>query len=414
MFPLELFEATVERLAAEGTLDDLRQCALANKQLARLCQKQIFHTVALVQKPVPRLVWPSDSEERVSLPPHPIERFANVVKQNPAIGTYVRELEIESMRDYNVDDGFTVLGHLHQVHTFTLVFADGPRHVGIPKPWHTVSLGLQNSLFSFAHRNTITSLSLYHLSDLPPTFLQRFSHLQRLTVLGVHPDSSICPATGESYIKLKELELLDETVGFAEHFILHPTAHTFDISEISSLKVDFGINDDDHVVGRILHLPVQLEELDLHLSKNFSEWTCRGNVLSRLPPPSLNTLRRIALFIDTIDTPELPPYAEFVHELTRLQGQNVLEELRITVMCQFDSDLNLDPIRWKELGDLLSSGFPCLRKLTLHVKVSIFDGPSPFEEAARKQVILEKILDESFALIDPNVELITSARCREI
>ncbi|KAG2012206.1 hypothetical protein CC2G_012240 [Coprinopsis cinerea AmutBmut pab1-1] len=181
------------------------------------------------------------------------------------------------------------------------------------------------------------------------------------------------------------------------------------------LKVDFGIQDDDHVVSHILQLPVQLEILDLHLAKNFSEWTCRGNVLSRLPPPSLNPLRRIALVIDTIDTPELPPYAEFVHELTRLQGENVLEELSISLMCHFDSDLNLYPIRWKELGDLLSLGFPSLRKLTLHVKVGIFDGPLPFEEAARKHwAILERILDEGFALIDPNVESTTSAQCREI
>jgi hypothetical protein len=83
------------------------------------------------------------------------------------------------------------------------------------------------------------------------------------------------------------------------------------------LKVDFGIQDDDHVVSHILQLPVQLEILDLHLaseylksrtlrkthgrwiSENFSEWTCRGNFLSRLQPPSLSTLRRISLVIDT-------------------------------------------------------------------------------------------------------------------
>ncbi|EAU90665.1 hypothetical protein CC1G_03934 [Coprinopsis cinerea okayama7 len=280
MFPLDLLEATIEFLASQGTLDDLRQCALANKQLARLCQRRIFHTVVLVQKPAPRAV-PWDSEERVSLPPHPIERFAEVVKQNPTLGTYVRELEIESMRDSNV------------------------------------------SRWILGYRTTTMS-----------------EYLKSRTLRKTH--------------------------------------------------------------GR-------------WISENFSEWTCRGNVLSRLPPPSLNTLRRIALFIDTIDTPELPPYAEFVHELTRLQGENVLEELSISLMCHFDSDLNLDPIRWKELGDLLSLGFPSLRKLTLHVKVGIFDGPSPFEEAARKHwAILERILDEGFALIDPNVESTTSAQCREI
>ncbi|EAU81145.2 hypothetical protein CC1G_10432 [Coprinopsis cinerea okayama7 len=367
MFPLELLEVTIECLAAQGTLEDLHQCTLVNKKLAQLCQKRIFNTVALVQR---ETRWHIPAEQRVPLPPHPIERFADVVKQNPAIGTYVWELEIQSMLDYNVDDGFKFFGHLHQVHTFTLVFADGPRHVGDPKPWHTISPGLRNSLFSFVRQNPIASLNLYHLSDLPHTFLQQFGHLQKLTVLGVHPDISVCPAIGECYMN----------------------SHTIDISEISVLKVDFGIHDEDHVVCRVLRFPVQLETLGLHLRKDFSEWTCRGNILSRLPSPSLNTLRRIDLMINTLNTPELPPYAEFAHELSRIQGQ-------------FDSDLNLDPIRWKELGDILASGFPYLRTLTLRAEVSIFDSPSPFEEAAHKQARIKH---------RHGIELTTSAECMVI
>ncbi|KAG2012209.1 hypothetical protein CC2G_012243 [Coprinopsis cinerea AmutBmut pab1-1] len=409
MFPLELFEATVECLAAQGTLDDLHQCALVNKQLAQLCQKHIFRTIALVQR---ETRWNIPAEQRVPLPPHPIERFADLIQQSPVIATYVRKLEIVNMQKYNVDDGYTALAHL----TFTFAIADVNRKAEDQKPWETISPGLRSSLLSFVGRNPIVRLSLFNLGGLPSSFLKRCRHLQTLSVHNVDPDSSISPAIMGPFIKLKRLELLEDSMVFAEHFILHPTAHILDISEISVLKVDFGIHDNDHVVSRVLGLPVQLEALDLYLIKNFSEWTCRNNIIGRLPPPSLSTLRRVHLVIDTLETPELQPYGEFPHELAEMQGQNILEELQILIKVQFDSDLDLDPIRWKELDDVLASGFSYLRKLTVRVQVAIFEGPAPFEEAARKQAILEKILDEGFSLIKHrhDVELTTSAECMVI
>ncbi|EAU90660.2 hypothetical protein CC1G_03929 [Coprinopsis cinerea okayama7 len=284
MFPLELFEATVECLAAQGTMDDLHQCALVNKQLTQLCQKQIFHTVKLVQK---EAGW-IPPEERVGLPPHPIERFAKVVQQKLAIGDYVRVLEIESMLNYSVDDGFTVLGHLHQVHTFTLAFADGPRHAEHARPWGTISPGLR---------------------------------------------------------------------------------------------------------------------------KNYSEWTCRNNILSRLPSSSLKTLRSITLMLDTWETPEFPVYGKFAHELALIQGENVLEELDLFLVVQIDCDLNLDPVQWQELDHLLSMGFPYLRKLAIRVEMTIFNIPSPLEYAADRQMQLEKILTECFDWSKEHLEFTKSANC---
>ncbi|EAU90666.1 hypothetical protein CC1G_03935 [Coprinopsis cinerea okayama7 len=405
--PLELIELIVAYLACQGTLGDLSQCALVNKEFASLCQKRIFHTVMLVQK---EEGW-VPPEERVELPLHPIERFAEVVKQNPAIGTYVRELELESMYDYNIDDGFVVLENLHQVHTFTLAFADGPRHAERARPWGTISPGLRSSLLSFVRRNPVTSLSLFNIGEFPHTFLRECRHLETLSVLNIEPDESIFPSSSDTPVKIQGLTLLDGSIRFAEHFILHPTSPAMDISEASTLKVHFGKNDDNHVVVRVLTLPSKLESLDLELEKNYSEWTCRNNILSKLPPSSLKTLRSITLILRTWDTPEFPAYGDFVHELALMQGQNVLEDLNIIPIVQIGCDLNVDLGQWKTLDDLLSMGFPRLRKLTIRAYVTFFDSPSPFEDAADRQAQLDRIFAECFDWSKRHLHLTTSTEC---
>ncbi|EAU81139.2 hypothetical protein CC1G_10426 [Coprinopsis cinerea okayama7 len=324
------------------------------------------------------------AEQRLSLPPHPIERFAHLVQQNPSLADVGRELEIENMRQYNVDDGYTVLDHLDQVYTLTFGFTDDTRDTVPQVSWDTISSGLQSSFLSFMRRNFITTLSLFGLHNLTREFFRACSLLGKPAVLNVGASKYISPGAIKASVKLRKLDLDANSIGFAEDFILQTTANIIDISEVSTLKIDFGEHGHDHVFTCILTLPKKLEFLELHLIKDFSQWTCRNNVLSQLPPSSLNTLQDIRLTMVVEDTPEFPP------------------------------DLNLDPIKWKELDDILSSGFPSLRMLGICLNVAIFDSDRPFEEAAEKQAQLDQIFEECFDWSKENLNLKTIAKCRVI
>jgi len=279
MLPLEIVELIIDLLARDGHLDALRNCCLTSPQLVHMCRKHIFSTIKAVQERIYSDDYDSDEEVEELCPniPHPIERFGRLLESNPHISSYVRNLEIGSMLDYN--HSFIALQHLYRVTNFTFGFSDSNRLDGWTRDWGTVSSSIDDSLQSFIQQNTITTLYLFNIRDLPIHILLGLRFLQHLSVLfatvEIFQDASLSWTV--PLVNLKTLDLQTRSLRFAEAAML--SSNIFGISALDQLSVQFAWFEDTEILHRILALPQSLASLYV-----FMEGMCIHPLVLFLPP----------------------------------------------------------------------------------------------------------------------------------
>ncbi|KAH6905867.1 hypothetical protein BKA70DRAFT_1500018 [Coprinopsis sp. MPI-PUGE-AT-0042] len=363
MLPLDAIEEIIKTLAMGGYLGELQQCALVNKSLAPLCQKQLYRKVHLTQ---PR-DWslPCNNTNLVD----PIDQFREHLHNYPHLAAYVRELEMMCADDKDKKIDFMLLNQLNQVRKFTLGFPGFNRQAASSKgrSWVEFSNETRLQILSFLQQNPISSLSLVCISDIPLSLFNSCSQA----------------------LKLEDLEIDQCLPAFGERFILS-SPPAIDISRAFRLRVVSNKNEEDAALRKILACSNNLKVLDLSLERMFDDWTCAGDILSRLPPSSAATLKRFELVIGTYAQAyggppqfQLPPMGGIIEELARISGSNVVEEIVLTMDVSHETALPLDPEKYQELDKVLSTGFPKLRILRVSIIKVFCDHPEdPWQGAA--------------------------------
>ncbi|KAF9524151.1 hypothetical protein CPB83DRAFT_774264, partial [Crepidotus variabilis] len=336
------------------------------------------------------------------------ERFRCLLEA-PYLASHVRDLEISCRMNSEIFGEFMLLRHLNSVQTFTFGFSNGNRNASSPRSWSTVPDEAKDLVISFIQQNHLSSLSLFCIKRLPVNFLLEMHQLKNLTVFSVNSLSSTLSAIKRP-IRLERLKLLRHSIGFTNNLILGPFA-IFDISTVTELRIDSGWSDDTPIFTQVLRLPTHLEFLDLSLADSmyFGAWNGNGNILSVLQPSALATLKSIKLKLSVQAAISFQPFGGFIDELERISKMNNLEEIAIDIQVEFDSSLDMDPTKWNRLDEVLSTGFPRLRKLSISTCVAIYFSVSPWEDAARIQGELEELFAENFHWARANLTFTASA-----
>ncbi|KAF9524150.1 hypothetical protein CPB83DRAFT_898109 [Crepidotus variabilis] len=401
--PTELLVIIIQYLAddheAEGSLYALRSFCLTNKQAVDTCRRHLFSTIKLLG-------------DQPNVDHRLLERFLSLLNRNPSLGSYVQDLGISYMLNASLLEDLKALRYLNTVQTFTFGFSGGNRYAGSRRQWSTVPAEMRNHITSFVHQNPISSLVLFGIGQLTIPFLIDMHHLKNLTAHHVTPGASSVP----SYVKvpsmLKSLKLGEFMAHFTKPFISSPSQSSiFDISNLTKLSMRFHFNESTDVLNWILPLPTNLKSLKLSLDKDFGVWSCSGNILSILQSSSMASLKSIKLRLSVSNTPTFSPFGGFIQELERVSGINSLEDIDIDIVIQLESYPDMDPAKWNRLDEVLSSGFPHLRKLNISTLVAIFfpRGADIWEEAAQIQRDLEILFAENFHWSRKNLVFTTLA-----
>ncbi|KAF9521877.1 hypothetical protein CPB83DRAFT_865152 [Crepidotus variabilis] len=385
MLPSDILGLITECLSWEDpSQESIRNCSLVSRDFAHICRNHLFSTIKITQTKMSLFVGVTP---KIS---HPIIRFQELIAQNPSLSSYIRTLELGSTHEYDCADGFMALRYLRHVQTFKFGFCDHDNwKSGTERLWSTIPAVAVQSLQLFIQQNPITSLTLFNILQLPISFFEHFRHLEDLSVLNVTPEETPIVPAMVTPPKLKRLDFY-ETCAFAEVFIVR--AGIFDISKLIHLAMDFGSLDRTDTFLRLLPLPTHLQSLELVITKSFNDWTCRGNILSRLLPTSRKSLTSIQIKMQVDETEQFPPYGGFLDELEGISGSNMLENLEIAVVLEASSSANMNPIEWNRLDSVLSEGFSCLLKLHIHAEIAVYNE----EDAVDVDDEMERLWEENF------------------
>ncbi|KAH6893781.1 hypothetical protein BKA70DRAFT_1571399 [Coprinopsis sp. MPI-PUGE-AT-0042] len=382
MLPLDVVEAIVVTLAVGGHLEDVRQCALANKSLSPICQKQLYREVRLCE---PR-DWslPGNTTHLVD----PVNRFCVHLSNYPHLAAYVHELEIVCMAEKDGKIDFTLFDQLSRVTKFALGFPGSNRQATRGRSWLEFPTETEAQILSFLQRNPISSLSLVCMFDIPLSLFNFCSQVRHLSVYKVTPGCDVAGDVPEAMM-LEDLEIDHCLPEFGERFILS-SSPAIDISGALRLRVASKKNEEDSTLHKILECSDHLKVLDLSLERMFDDWTCAGNVLTRLSPFSVARLKKITLLISTYahvygGPPqfELPPMGGIIEELACISGRNTVEEISLTLEVSHETALPLDVAKYQELDNVLSTGYPKLHTFRVSMIKFFCDHPEdPWQGAA--------------------------------
>lgn len=178
--PLDVVELIMEQLAAAGFIIALRQCSLACKVFAEICQRHIFTDIVLSNTPTYR---------RRNLTVSGLTSFTSALDNKPYLEGYVHVLYYShGLRDW-LSDFPLVFRRLRHVHSLRLRVL--PDCISLPS-----YPSFKKSLLRFIRSNQITHLDLYFVRDLPTSV---FAHIPRLEILKItdvtlHHDPSFIQA----------------------------------------------------------------------------------------------------------------------------------------------------------------------------------------------------------------------------
>ncbi|KAH6905832.1 hypothetical protein BKA70DRAFT_1430256 [Coprinopsis sp. MPI-PUGE-AT-0042] len=412
--PHDILESIISLIDTRLRASDLCNCALASRELVAIAQKKLLASVRLIQR-----VNGVHGEDFV-VATHPIDRFHSSLLRNPSLGAYVRALEIHCTPKENhpSPEGFDVLQLLGNVQTLQFGFTHGATDLGWTRSWSEPNLDrIKSTLASLVTRNPIVSMHLFGIQDLAPSFITLASSLKQLIIQHVDLDTSASAQSSNPItIQLDAVELLENVVGFVKAAIL-TSFPILDISQVTQLYVYYGLNDGGDPFCRVLPLLTCIEVLDIRMESHYpdgeaSESWAKGKTLSRLSPSALQTLHTIKLTTDVwLETDDFPVFGGLAAELAQVAGHNSLQEIAIEMEFGSETTFYGDLSQWAELDEILSNGFPYLRKL--HVKVTrAFDenvvGYLEAEEGARgTEEEWEDLFREKFPWCRDNLHFVT-------
>ncbi|KAF5322657.1 hypothetical protein D9619_001287 [Psilocybe cf. subviscida] len=353
--PLNIVELVMEQLASAGSFRALRRCSLVCKDFATICQKQIFTEVVLsngrgcqcCNRPFPALA-----------------SFKKALDNKPYLGDCICALQYRHDFDWHSQLP-PVLRRLRHVRSLCIWFCVWNRVVS----WFEIRASFISSLLRFIRAAQITHLDLDSIYDLPAHV---FALVPRLEVLKMRciTLNNDPPFFQENPLKLRALHLTH----FNEQLVDTLIADRHGIVDLRALKhldVDYMGNTPAtmRVVRRLLQQSQVLDSLKLEGSLPYLD--LQDTLTKHLPSKSLASLRSIELNIDLWKV-EDDPYLNLTHELEKLSGRNVLENLAFSILVPMLSTCNTETSRWSELDRVLSrpSAFPRLRRVQVAVEVS--------------------------------------------
>jgi len=365
--PLDLVQVIMEELVKEKDIATLKACSLACGSFRSICQRHIFATI------------------KIDFTKRPTPDFWQLVKQNPAIASYVRSLDYIDAS--NTLRGAPVLGQFHRVNSFKFGFKNSS--FSQMQDWEGMSMSQKIPLCSFIQANNIVDLYLFSIENLPMSLLLHFPALSSLTFYWVCFANSALPITfsGQEIVpRLSSLQVgnvttLGELLGLGKV----ESRSILDLTQLNELSVQACRPGEMVVIKHILetteHIktvtlkgelvsfnhPRLYRALELSLG-TYPALDCLGNIASALGSGSLKTLKTIQLYA-RLETEDKDPYIHLTKELEAIAGKNALEQIIINIEIEIDDTCTTDPTKWAQLDDVLSTanGFPFLRRVEVKI-----------------------------------------------
>lgn len=358
MLPYDIFTRIIDQLASQGDYADLRSCSQTCRILIHPCRFPLFFSVVIRDNAL---------------------RFAELLKRNPTIANYIRELTYHT-RDLSEDiaNAFLLLNNIE-----TLVLHAHDAYGDVYK-WPLLTPHLQRALIHLFNSPSITCLHIDLFEDLPAILLSSCSKLKYLkmthcdsfsseacdTIIGVPPKLlSLHVANLRDYNAMEGLFAISRPDGLP----------ILDLSGLRSLVIDIKVMKDEIALGHILGLIDGLETLKcrgiyvtMHSeSQNYYsqclnivlQHTISDNLAEKLTI-SLPTLRALELqWIPPVGTQfDCLPLANLLEALAC--QPNCINELSF-IICLNCYDYTLTDEGWAPLDHILGDrpGFRQLVKL---------------------------------------------------
>lgn len=384
VLPLDVYGIIIDILASDKHdpgLISVKKCSLVSQSFLPLCRKHIFATIK-IDDPLGALEPSySDSDEG---PHHVMEEFMGLIKHTPAIGNYIRRLELCFEEDDELDDFPRTMQRLTRLESLTI-----SQH-NESLEWRNLKWPVRNALLRLMHLPTLTSLTLRFIGGFLITDLVHDTNLRRLEVktttffedpADAPPTAIILPA---KLVRLREL-VVDPSSGIEEianakrsdgHPVIDPT-------ELTTISVKCLSVGDMDALRTFLKKGEQLVKFDLTGKTFFNFFESLFNHIISVPSnltfvgfgdmiaPHIRALK-IATLSMSVDDDHDDPLGGLPGELTKIAGENVIERLTINVdiwqskNCGGDERGMLDPV-------LTSSGWPALKAVSLKISLYNYD-----------------------------------------
>lgn len=364
--PYDILDDVFYAIFQAGDSTSMKRCRLANKALARIGRKHIFHTIRLKQR------------EGFGHTPHPMGKFLEFVRGSPSITGYIRVLEVLSDETYNNPGPFEFLRLVNLTRLESLSITFGHDDFECQRTWlFNIAPDICSSIEVVLRGNPrITSLHMMGMDRIPIDLLLHVPLLQNLSMWKVSPRREDSQKPGMPSMRLRALHLRDGCVDFLQ-YVGGGADYLIDILEVTDLEldVDTACIEQRRRIPGLLTIPRQLESFKIcaivYGITQETHWASGGKILASVLSSSTNvrTLRKITTNIKISNASDWDPYVGLLPELIRIQGRNALEEISLYVSCGWNANLSKDPAVWHELDRVLSSGFSHLRRLHLEFDV---------------------------------------------
>jgi hypothetical protein len=380
VLPLDVSGIIIDILASDKRdpgLISVKKCSLVSQSFLPLCRKHIFATIK-IDDPLGALEPTySDSDEG---PHHVLEEFMRLIKDTPAIGNYIRHLELCFEEDDLLDDFPRTMQCLTRLESLAI------SQYNESLEWRNLKWPVRNALLRLLHLPTLTALTLRSIDGFLITDLVHGTNLRRLEVesttffedpADASPTAVILPA---KLVRLREL-VVDppsniEEIANARRSDGHPVIDPTELTTISVQCLSVG---DMDALRTFLKKGEQLLKIDLTGKTFFSLLESLFNYIIPVPSsltfvgfgdmiaPHIRALK-IAILSISVSKSRHDPLGGLPGELAKMAGENVLECLRINVDVRGRNATS--ETEWGMLDTLLtSSGWPALKAVFLKLRL---------------------------------------------
>jgi len=400
VLPLDVCGIIIDILASnklDPGLISVKKCSLVSQSFLPLCRKHIFATIK-IDDPLGTLEPSySDSDEG---PHHVLEEFMQLIKHTPAIGNYIRHLELCFEEDDELDDFPRTMQCLTRLESLAISQFKSLK-------WRNLKWPVRNALLRLMHLPTLIALTLCFIDGFLVTDLVHGVNLQRLKLKSTTffedsadepPTAMILPA---KLVQLQELSVQSSTGGM--EWIANARRSdglpVIDPTQLTTVSVTCNCVDDIVALRTFLKQSEQLIKFDLtgetsftllesffnHIISVHSNLTFVG--LGDMITPHIRALKIVDLST-SVNNNRIDPLGGLPGELAKMAGENVLERLSITVDFRERNDKS--GAEWGMLDTVLtSSGWPALKAVFLTIRLYKRNGSDaligPFRKLKKAQ-----------------------------
>lgn len=241
MLPYDIFTRIVDQLASQGNYEeDLRSCSQTCRMLVHPCRVHLFSAIVIKDN---------------------AHHFADLLKRNPTIANYIRELTYHTrVLSEDIANAFLLLNNIE-----TLVLRAHDAYSDVCK-WTLLTPHLQRALIHLFNSPSLTCVHIDLFEDLPAILLSSCSNLRHLKLTYC---DSFSPKACDTAIrvppKLLSLHVTNrKTCNAMEGLrtITRPDGlPILDLSCLQSLLIDIKVMKDEIALGHMLRSMDKLEVL---------------------------------------------------------------------------------------------------------------------------------------------------------